>query len=96
MAIYQTTREIRAASVGFVRGARKAIGAGELPEALFHSLLSEGAVIELAAPEPEPTVWAEMDFNELTKADLQGLLAEAGLPTSGNKAELIERLEGGE
>jgi hypothetical protein len=30
--------------------------------------------------------------NEATKADLQAELQQRGLPTSGNKAELTERL----
>jgi hypothetical protein len=30
--------------------------------------------------------------NEATKADLQAELSQRGLPTSGNKAELTERL----
>lgn len=35
------------------------------------------------------------DLSELTKADLQARLEIMGLPTSGNKAELIARLEAG-
>lgn len=32
------------------------------------------------------------DFEDMTKAELQDLAAEKGLPTSGNKPDLIERL----
>ncbi len=54
-------------------------------------------------PEPEPEFVAEggevvvpeepQNYNELTVSDLRDLLAERGLPTGGNKAELIDRLE---
>ncbi|CDJ28611.1 mitochondrial carrier domain-containing protein, putative [Eimeria mitis] len=35
------------------------------------------------------------DFNSMKVADLRNLLAERGLPTTGKKSELIERLQGG-
>jgi hypothetical protein len=35
------------------------------------------------------------DLNSLTKDELQARLKHMGLPTSGNKDELIERLEAG-
>jgi hypothetical protein len=34
------------------------------------------------------------DLSGLTKAELQEIAAERGLPTSGTKADLIERLNG--
>ena len=40
-----------------------------------------------------PDLMAAEDLSELTKADLQVRLELMGLPTSGNKAALIERLE---
>jgi hypothetical protein len=39
------------------------------------------------APAPSPD-----DLEEATIADLKAQLADKGLPTSGNKADLIERL----
>jgi hypothetical protein len=36
----------------------------------------------------------EEDLGGLTKAELQEIAAERGLPTSGTKADLIERLNG--
>jgi hypothetical protein len=36
------------------------------------------------------------DYSELTKEELQGLLKHMGLPISGNKDELIERLQDSE
>jgi hypothetical protein len=41
-------------------------------------------------------VTAAPDWNERTKAELQDELRERGLPVSGSKAELIERLEADE
>lgn len=35
-------------------------------------------------------------YDEMTKAELQALLKHMGLPTSGNKEELIERLQDAE
>jgi hypothetical protein len=52
-----------------------------------------------SAPLPEPSVAEseaeveeEDDLESLTKEELQDELAERGLPTSGNKPDLIERL----
>jgi hypothetical protein len=42
---------------------------------------------EIVTPAPGQTV-----DNEATKADLQAALADRGLPTSGNKADLVDRL----
>lgn len=39
------------------------------------------------------TVEHEGDLSELTKLELQDLLKNMGLPTSGNKADLVSRLE---
>jgi hypothetical protein len=39
---------------------------------------------------------AGRDYTELTKEELQNLLKHMGLPISGNKDELIERLQDGE
>lgn len=35
----------------------------------------------------------QTDLDSMTKDELQALLKEAGLPTSGNKDELIARLQ---
>ncbi len=35
----------------------------------------------------------QRDYSELTKAELQALLEHMALPTSGNKADLIARLQ---
>jgi hypothetical protein len=45
----------------------------------------------IVTPAPGQTV-----DNEATKAELQAALTQRGLPTTGNKAELTERLAGAE
>lgn len=42
------------------------------------------------------TVEHEGDLTELTKLELQDILKNRGLPTSGNKADLVARLEADE
>lgn len=44
------------------------------------------------AEEAEVEAEEEDDLEDYTKEELQDLLAERGLPTSGNKPDLIERL----
>ena len=52
-------------------------------------------VFVVAAAEPEEVLEEEADeYDEMTKDELQEELAARGLPTSGNKDELIERLRG--
>lgn len=47
-------------------------------------------VAPVAAPEPE----SETPLDELRKDDLVALAEEAGVDTSGTKADIIARLEG--
>jgi len=42
----------------------------------------------------EETEEKENDYSSMTVAELKGVLKDKGLPVSGKKAELIERLEG--
>lgn len=44
-------------------------------------------------PEEAGNVDAASDYADMTKVELQAELEARGLPTSGNKDELIERLE---
>lgn len=50
---------------------------------------AEGVV----APESRPTA-AVTSSSQMSKAELQALSEERGLPTSGTKKQLIERLSG--
>lgn len=43
-------------------------------------------------PAPEEETESEGGYEDMTKEELQDVLRERGLPTSGNKPELIERL----
>lgn len=69
------------------------------PEAIAPDDDSGAAVAEAVSaattPEPEtvtPATEQEDSYSELDKKGLQELLEERGLPTSGNKPELVERL----
>jgi len=46
----------------------------------------------IALPAQEPAAPAEAELKGMKKAELQALAAERGLPTSGTKAVLVERL----
>jgi hypothetical protein len=59
-------------------------------------LVDPSAVVPEPAPEPEAEADVEVEgdsgYEAMTKEELQDLLRERGLPTSGNKPELIDRL----
>jgi hypothetical protein len=62
--------------------------------------VEDGELVDPSAVAPEPEPEAETDvavegdsgYEAMTKEELQDLLRERGLPTSGNKPELIDRL----
>jgi len=49
---------------------------------------------EVGKPTDNPFPEGMTDYNLLTVVELRGLCSERGLPTSGNKSELVARLEG--
>jgi len=53
-------------------------------------LVEEEETPEIVAEDGEPA--EEVDLSEFTVVELKAKLREAGLPVSGKKAELIERL----
>jgi len=53
-------------------------------------LVEEEEISEIVAEDGEPA--EEVDLSEFTVVELKAKLREAGLPVSGKKAELIERL----
>jgi hypothetical protein len=54
----------------------------------------EGATLEITEEDDgSVSVTAEPDWDQYTKAELQDELRDRGLPVSGNKADLIERLQ---
>lgn len=76
-----------------------------LPERMVAAAKKNGFVVvgeEEPVPEQEPVQTPEAEVSEdeevedtesKTVAELRALLAERGLPTSGNKAELVARLQ---
>ena len=50
-------------------------------------------VVEEAAPAEEEAPSEDVDYSSMTVAELKDLLKAAGKPVSGEKAELIERLQ---
>jgi hypothetical protein len=73
-----------------------------VPEAVFDAADLDGVVFERGddgtgevVPEDAETGQGQefTDYAALTNDDLRDLLSERGLPTSGNKPDLVERLE---
>jgi len=59
---YLCKRDIKALALGFERRKGQSLGDGELPEELIKALLAEGAITtQVAAPQPPPVVFAEME-----------------------------------
>lgn len=64
--------------------------AAEAGEAI--SELAEDDVIESEEESEEPSSTESVDYSSMTVAELKEILKEKGLPVSGKKADLIERL----
>lgn len=56
---------------------------------------SEDGTWTRTAPDGTQHTAAQPDYTDMTKEQLQEMLSKKGLPTSGNKDELIERLNTG-
>ena len=64
--------------------------AAEAGEAISEIAEEEKAVEEDHSVEETPS--ADLDYSSMTVAELKEILKERGLPVSGKKADLIERL----
>jgi len=82
--MYKFTQDVHSLATGksYRKGQR-------VPQILIKPLLNSEAIEKIVEPEGQ-------DYEGLKNDELRDLLKEKGLPIYGAKAELIERLKGGE
>jgi hypothetical protein len=68
-------------------------GSAEVEPADRSPVQSEAEAADQAAPEAQAEVEEDAVYEEWTVEELRDALSARGLPVSGNKAELIERLQ---